>query len=97
MKGTTVMTAGAKYVSGDMTFNVGVASGEGKEQVLGGTQEALANTYAATSASVDYAVASGVTATFGYTDVSRENGGTTTTAMTGNSGAAWYIGANVSF
>jgi hypothetical protein len=74
MKGTTVMTAGAKYVSGDMTFNVGVASGEGKEQVLGGTQEALANTYAATSASVDYAVASGVTATFGYTDVSRENG-----------------------
>ena len=97
MKGVSVNTAGAKYVSGDMTFAIGAASGEGKETVLGGTQENLANTYSAITASVDYTVASGVTATLGYADQSRENGGTATTAMTNNSGASWYIGANISF
>ena len=46
------------------------------------------------SGSVDYAVASGVTATIGYTDVSASN---ENASVSGNSGSAWYIGANISF
>ena len=46
------------------------------------------------SASIDYVVASGVTATVGYTDVSAGNEGS---SVSGNSGSSWYVGANISF
>ena len=45
------------------------------------------------SASVSYAVASGVTAILGYSNVDSQNEGSADT----KDGSAWYIGANMSF
>jgi hypothetical protein len=88
-----IMTAGASYVSGDLTMSIGMVDSEAKDGTEGnnGTNtDALESI----SGSVDYAVASGVTATIGYTDVSASN---ENASVSGNSGSAWYIGANISF
>ena len=87
-----VVKAGVKYVTGDLTFNVGVASGTANDGALGtaGTTE---DSQDVTSASVSYAVAAGVTAILGYTDVDSANEGANDTT----DGSAWYIGANMSF
>ena len=45
------------------------------------------------SASVSYAVASGVTAILGYSNSDSQNEG----ASDDKDGSAWYIGANMSF
>ena len=88
-----ILTAGAKYVSGDMTLSVGMKDAEAKDGAEGanGTNT---DTLEAISASVDYVIASGVTATVGYTDVSSGDEGA---SKSGNSGSSWYIGANISF
>jgi len=88
-----ILTMGASYVSGDMTMSVGMMDSEAKDGAEGsnGTET---DTLESISASVDYAVAAGVTATVGYTDVSAGNEGS---SVPGNSGSAWYIGANISF
>ncbi len=87
-----VVSAGVKYVTGDLTFNVGVANGTSKDGGIGtpGTTE---DSKDVTSASISYAVASGVTAILGYTDVDSADEGTNDTT----DGSAWYIGANMSF
>ncbi len=87
-----VISAGVKYVTGDLTFNVGVANGTAKDGGIGtpGTTE---DSKDVTSASISYAVASGVTAILGYTDVDSADEGTNDTT----DGSAWYIGANMSF
>jgi len=84
---------GVKYVSGDMTFNVGYLSSSGTDNTYGGTN-ADKDEKKATSASVDYVIASGVTGTIGYKDQEGKNEGSVTTA---HSGSSWYIGANISF
>jgi hypothetical protein len=86
-----VVSAGVKYVSGSLTFNVGVASGDAKDADLGssGTTD---DSIDKTSASVSYAVASGVTALLGYTSVEASDEGTSV-----DDGSAWYIGANMTF
>jgi hypothetical protein len=94
LKSADVTTAGAKYVSGDMTFSVGYVNGEGQDGAMGDTADGEADSYEQTGASVDYVVASGVTATIGYSDRDRSDEATTDTA---HSGTSWYIGANVSF
>jgi len=88
-----ILTAGASYVSGDMTFSVGMMDSEAKDGAEG-SNGTNTDTLESVSASVDYAVASGVTATVGYTDVSAAN---ENVSISGNSGSAWYIGANISF
>jgi len=87
-----VVKAGIKYVTGDLTFNVGIASGSAKDGTIGtpGTTE---DSQDVTSASISYAVASGVTALLGYTDVDSGDEGANDTT----DGSAWYIGANMSF
>ncbi len=87
-----VVKAGVKYVTGDLTFNVGVASGTSKDGTIGtpGTTE---DSKDVTSASISYAVAAGVTAILGYTDVDSSDEGINDTT----DGSAWYIGANMSF
>ena len=88
-----VMQAGLSYVMDKFTLDVGVTSGEGQDsQVLGaaGTTE---DSQDITSASVSYAVADGVTAILGYTDVDSMNEG----VNDNTDGSAWYIGANMSF
>jgi hypothetical protein len=88
----SVLKAGVKYVTGDITLALGVTSGEGKDGAFGtaGTTDDASDS---TSASVTYAVASGVSAVVGYTTVDRSNDGVSTAL----GGSAWYIGANMSF
>jgi hypothetical protein len=88
-----ILTAGASYVSGDMTFSVGMVDSEASDAAEG-NNGAGTDTLESIGASVDYTVAAGVTATIGYTDVSAGNEGA---SVSGNSGSAWYIGANISF
>ena len=88
-----VIKGGVKYVSGDLTFNVGFASGTSKDSTTIGTAGTTEDSQDVTSASVSYAVASGVTAILGYTDVDSGNEGSDDTT----DGSAWYIGANMAF
>ena len=80
-------------MSGDMTMSIGMMDSEAKDGAEGanGTNT---DSLESVSGSVDYVVASGVTATVGYTDVSAANEGA---SVSGNSGSSWYIGANISF
>ncbi len=87
-----VMKAGIKYVTGDLTFNVGLVSGEGADNAFAGT-DTKNDSIDKTSASVSYAVASGITAIVGYTDTESQNEDSADTT----DGSAWYIGANMSF
>jgi len=88
----SVTTAGVKYVTGDLTLALGVTSGEAKDGAFAsaGTTDDSTDS---TSASVTYAVASGVSAVLGYTTVDRNNEGVSTTL----GGSAWYVGATMSF
>jgi len=88
-----VVKAGVKYVTGDLTFNVGVVSGSAKDSTTIGTAGTTEDSYDKTSASVSYAVASGVTAILGYSDVDSSNEGANDTT----DGSSWYIGANMAF
>jgi len=88
----SVMKVGASYVTGDLTLALGVTSGEGADYTFSSptTAEDSKDT---TSASVTYAVASGVSAVVGYTQVDQNNEGSSTT----DGGSAWYVGATMSF
>jgi hypothetical protein len=88
-----VMNAGAQYVSGDMTFKVSYKDGSVDEADLG-SDGAVEDSKTVLGASVDYAVASGVTATLGYSDSNDKYNGADETAT---SGTGWYIGASISF
>jgi predicted porin len=88
----SVMKAGVKYVTGDITLALGVTAGEGKDADFGSTTTAD-DSSDSTSASVTYAVASGVSAVVGYTTVDQNNDGTSST----DGGSAWYVGATMSF
>jgi hypothetical protein len=89
----SIMTMGAKYVQDDMTFTIGLKDSEAKDGAAG-SDGTNTDTLESISGSVDYVVAAGVTATVGFTDVSAQDEGV---SKTGNSGSAWYIGANISF
>jgi predicted porin len=86
-----VVKAGIKYVTGDLTFNVGIANGESEDAAVG-TAVSGADSKDVTSASVSYAVASGVTAILGYTTMEAGDEGASV-----DDGSSWYIGANMSF
>jgi len=86
-----VVKAGIKYVTGDLTFNVGIATGDAQDSSIGSVS-GPDDSKDVTSASVSYAVASGVTAILGYTSVEASDEGTSST-----DGSAWYIGANMAF
>jgi len=89
----SVMKAGAKYVTGDLTLALGVTAGEAKDSDTFGTAGTTDDSTDSTSASVTYAVASGVSAVVGYTTVDTNNEGVSTT----DGGSAWYVGATMSF
>jgi len=88
----SVMKAGISYVTGDITLALGVSAGEGKDSDFGSTATTDDSTDS-TSASVTYAVASGVSAVVGYTTVDAQNDGASST----DDGSAWYVGATMSF
>ena len=77
--------------SRSLIHNVGFAQGEATDNTIGSTG-GNADSKDVTSASVSYAVASGVTAILGYTTVEASNEGASST-----DGSAWYIGANMAF
>ena len=88
----SVMKAGISYVTGDLTLALGVSAGEGKDGGFG-TADTTDDSIDSTSASVTYAVASGVSAVIGYTTVDAQNDGVAST----DDGSSWYIGASMSF
>jgi len=89
----SVTVAGIKYVTGDITLALGVTAGEAKDSTTIGTAGTTDDSHDSTSASVTYAVASGVSAVLGYTTVDQNNEGASTT----DGGSAWYVGATMSF
>ena len=89
-----VSEAGATYVSGDITFNVGMVASEGSDEALGTAGTGVKDKYSETSASISYALASGVTAIVGWTSQESKTEGT---KLDTESGSAWYVGANLSF
>jgi len=89
-----VMKAGVKYVTGDMTLQLGVVSGTAQDSDTIGTAGTNDDSYDKTSASISYAVASGVTAILGYSSVDSSDEGATDA---NSKGSAWYIGANMAF
>ena len=90
----SITTAGVKYVSGDMTFNIGMTDSEAKDHTDFGSNGSNVDAYEKVGASLDYVVVSGVTATLGYANESASEEGTSDST---HSGSSWYIGANVSF
>lgn len=92
--GAEAVTAGVKYVSGDITFAVGYVDGEAKDNTSFSGAGSNQDSYESMSASVDYVVISGITATVSYaTEDAAEEG----TSSTNHSGSSWYVGANVTF
>jgi len=90
----SVTKAGISYVTGDITLAIGVTSGEAKDSTTVGTAGTTDDSHDATSASVTYAVASGVSAVLGYTTVDQNDEGSSDES---SGGSAWYVGATMSF
>ncbi len=89
----SVVKAGAKYVTGDITLNVGLVSGEAQDSDTQGTAGTTDDSWDEMNASVSLVVAEGVSAVLGYTTVDVDDEG----ASTDNGGSAWYVGATMSF
>jgi predicted porin len=89
----SVVKAGIKYVTGDITLNLGAVSGEAKDSDTTGTAGLTDDSWDEVNASLTYAVASGVSAIVGYTNVDIQDEGATTT----DGGSSWYVGAVMSF
>ena len=90
----SVTKAGVKYVAGDITLALGIVSGEAKDSTTVGTAGLTDDSVDKTSASVTYAVASGVSAVLGYTTVDQNDEGASDES---SGGSAWYVGATMSF
>ena len=87
-----VVKAGVKYVNGDLTFNVGIASGEADDHANGTTTSGSKDAQDVTSASVTVKLADGINGILGYTATASSDEGAAS-----DDGSAWYIGANMSF
>jgi hypothetical protein len=87
-----VLKAGVSYVSGDITMALGVVSGTSTDNIFGGT-DTLTDSHDEMNASVTYAVASGVSAIVGYTNVDQNDEG----VSDDTGGSSWYVGATMSF
>lgn len=85
---------GVSYVSGDLTFKVGYLTSNSVDEAYGTAGSGVKDEKKATSASIDYVIASGVTGTIGYKDQESKN---EAAVLTAHSGSSWYIGANISF
>jgi hypothetical protein len=74
----TVTKVGAKYVAGDITLSIGFTSASGKDSTTLGTAGTTEDAKDTLAAGISYAVASGVTANIGYTDVESQVGNSVT-------------------
>jgi hypothetical protein len=88
-----VLKAGISYkASDDLTLALGVTSGTGTDNIFGGT-DTLTDSHDEMNASVTYAVATGVSAVIGYTNVDQNDEG----VSDDTGGSSWYVGATMSF
>jgi hypothetical protein len=71
-----------------------MTTADAKDEVIGGAAEGPEDSADKVGASVDYVVASGVTATVGYSNHDNKDEGVDSAT---HSGSAWYVGATVSF
>jgi len=88
----TVTKVGVKYVAGDVTLSAGMTSAEGDDGTLtaaGGSNDSKD----ITELGISYAVAAGVTANLGWSDIDAKGEGAADTT----GGSSWYVGATMSF
>jgi hypothetical protein len=86
---------GVSYVSGDFTLTASFVDAEAVDNdTTGATPSGAADSAEKAGVSVDYAVASGVTTTFGMANIESMNEATKDDAA---SGSAWYLGTNLSW
>ena len=91
----SVSKVGVKYVSGDVTLSAGFTSAEGDDSADNAltTPSGSNDTKDETMLGVSYAVASGVTANLGWSDIDAQDDGANDTS----GGSSWYVGASMSF
>ena len=73
-------------------MNLGLVSGSAVDNIFAGT-DVKEDSHDEVNASITYAVASGVSAIMGYTNVDQNDEG----ASDDTGGSSWYIGATMSF
>jgi len=89
----TTTKVGVKYVAGDVTLSAGFTSGEVDDNATITAASGDTDTKDVTELGVSYAVASGVTANLGWSDIDAQDDGSNDTS----GGSSWYVGATMSF
>ena len=89
----TTTKVGVKYVAGDVTLSAGFTSGEVDDNATITAASGSMDTKDVTELGISYAVASGVTANLGWSDIDATNNGSNDTS----GGSSWYVGATMSF
>jgi hypothetical protein len=89
----TVSKVGVKYVAGDVTLSAGFTSGEVDDNGTITAASGDTDSKDVTEFGISYAVASGVTANLGWSDIDAQNDGSNDTT----GGSSWYVGATMSF
>ena len=89
----TTTKVGVKYVAGDVTLSAGFTSGEVDDNGTITAASGDTDTKDVTELGISYAVASGVTANLGWSDIDAQDDGSNDTS----GGSSWYVGATMSF
>jgi hypothetical protein len=89
----TTTKVGVKYVAGDVTLSAGFTSGEVDDNGTITAASGDTDTKDVTELGISYAVASGVTANLGWSDIDATDDGSNDTS----GGSSWYVGATMSF
>ena len=89
----SVSKVGVKYVAGDVTLSAGFTSAEADDNATITAAGGSTDSKDITEFGVSYAVASGVTANLGWSDIDAQDDGSNDTT----GGSSWYVGATMSF
>jgi len=89
----SVSKIGVKYVAGDVTLSAGFTSAEADDNGTITAASGDTDSKDITEFGISYAVASGVTANLGWSDIDAQNDGSNDTT----GGSSWYVGATMSF
>jgi hypothetical protein len=89
----TTTKVGVKYVAGDVTLSAGFTSAEVDDNSTITAASGDTDTKDVTEFGISYAVASGVTANLGWSDIDATDDGSNDTS----GGSSWYVGATMSF
>ena len=89
----SVSKIGVKYVAGDVTLSAGFTSAGADDNGTITAASGDTDSKDITEFGVSYAVASGVTANLGWSDIDAQDDGSNDTT----GGSSWYVGATMSF